>query len=87
MPISEEGMTNRNRDNAVAAQGTWNAMPRWIVVCARASFLFALPTIVWRIPPAVGVPLGTPQAWRDFQGFPGAGTEYAVGLSVAQLAA
>lgn len=87
MPISEEGMTNRNRDNAVAAQGTWNAMPRWIVVCARASFLFALPTIVWRIPPAVGVPLGTPQAWRDFQGFPGAGTGYAVGLSVAQLAA
>lgn len=37
-------------------------MPRWIVVCTWASFLLALPTVVWRVLPGVGVPLGTPAA-------------------------
>lgn len=62
-------------------------MPRRIVACAWASFLVALPTALWRILPAIGVPLGTPDAWRAFQDFPGSGTWYALGLSAVQLAA
>lgn len=62
-------------------------MPQWIIVCAWASFFVALPTALWRILPAIGVPLGTPEAWRAFQDFPGSGTWYALGLSALQLAA
>lgn len=62
-------------------------MPRWIIVCAWASFFFALPTAVWRIFPAIGVSLGTPEPWRTLQDFPGSGTWYALGLSIIQLAA
>lgn len=62
-------------------------MPRWIIACAWASFFVALPTAFWRILPAIGIPLGTPEAWRSFQDFPGSGTWYALGLSALQLAA
>lgn len=62
-------------------------MPRWIVVCAWASFLLALPTVIWRVLPGVGVPLGTPAAWRELQHQPGEGTWYVLALSTLQLVA
>lgn len=78
--------TAYDAETAPATRGA-AAMRRWIVVCAWASFLLALPTVVWRVLPGVGLPLGTPQAWRDFQQFPGAGTWYVLGLSAIQMAA
>ena len=57
---------------------------RW---CAYAGMVVALPTALWRLPLTLGVTLGTPAAWREEQGIPGAGTWYLLLLSVMQLAA
>jgi hypothetical protein len=46
-----------------------------------------VPTSLWRLFPAFGVPLGTAESWRALQDFPGSGTWYAIGLSIIQLIA
>ena len=58
-----------------------------VVLCAYAGMVVALPTALWRLPLAMGVTLGTPDAWREEQGIPGAGAWYLLLLSVMQLAA
>jgi len=65
--------------------------PRWmpwpIAAGAVLAFLLALPTVVWRALPGLGLDLGTPEAWRALQHLPGEGTGYVLGLSAVQLAA
>lgn len=62
-------------------------MAAWTRWCAIGAFTVALPTALWRVLPGLGVPLGTPADWREFQQLPGSGTWYVLGLSVVQLVA
>lgn len=59
----------------------------WIVRCARIGAAAALPTALWRLGLAAGFTMGTPDAWRDLQDLPGAGTAYVAALSAVQLVA
>ncbi|UVY85135.1 hypothetical protein NLU66_05925 [Brachybacterium sp. NBEC-018] len=62
-------------------------MPWPIAAGAFLAFLLALPTVIWRALPGLGLDLGTPEAWRALQHLPGEGTGYVLGLSAVQLAA
>jgi hypothetical protein len=59
----------------------------WTRRCAIGAFAVALPTALWRVLPGLGVTLGTPADWREFQQLPGSGTWYVLGLSGVQLLA
>lgn len=60
---------------------------RWWRWCGRGAIVAALPTVVWRVVVGLGVPLGTPAAWRDAQQLPGSGTAYVLVLSTIQVVA
>lgn len=57
----------------------------WWQRCGVGAIVAALPSTVWRVVVALGVPLGTPTSWRDVERLPGSGTWYVLGLSTIQL--
>jgi hypothetical protein len=61
--------------------------PRWAVWAAYGVVLCVLPSAVWRIAIGLGADLGTTEAWREFQGVPGAGSVYVIGLSLLSIGA
>ena len=57
--------------------------PRWAVVCAHLAALTPVPSGLWRIGIALGLPLGyTESETRELFDVPGAGVVYLVGLTV-----
>jgi hypothetical protein len=57
--------------------------PRWAQRAATLTLLLTLPSGLWRICMALGLPVGVdPEYQRQFYGFPGRGTVYVFGLTL-----
>ncbi|GHC71994.1 hypothetical protein [Streptomyces cinnamoneus] len=44
--------------NAPAGDGRWTEPPRWAVIAAKATALTILPSCIWRLAAALGIPVG-----------------------------